>query len=353
MADLPPPPAGKTGWPWTEESSTLPDRMADGSEWPRISIVTPSFNQARYIEETLRSVLLQNYPNLEYLVIDGASADESVQVIRKYEPFIDYLISEPDKGQIDALNKGMQRATGSILAFIDSDDFYLPGAFASVARQFQGGEPVDFIYGGCLEVDQAGRELIRHFGNISGVDDILSFSKVWRGNRDIIQPESFWRRSIFEKTGAFNTKIPASFCYEYWCRMLIAGAIVRRLDQPLACFRFHPAQSSQLYKDNMYEEYLDMVEPWLWDKSVPLSARCRRALQNEWLYVRKYCPAIAESLRRRQSRLRRWAGVAGLCARHPQLLASLPLGQRLRDLIRVPFLTRFTKPVASGGGTKK
>lgn len=333
LADLPPPPAGKTGWPWTEEGSTLPGRMPDGSKWPRISIVTPSFNQAKYIEETLRSVLLQNYPNLEYLIIDGASTDESAEVIRKYQPFLDYFISEPDGGHADALNKGMQRATGSILAFINSDDFYLPGAFALVAQQFQGGEPADLIYGGCLLVDQTGREFIEHFGNISRLDEILDFSNVWSANREIIQPEAFWRRSIFEKTGAFNTKIPALFCYEYWCRMLMAGAIFRRLERTLACFRFQPAQRSQLEKDNSHEEYLTMVGPWLWDKSLPISARSRRALQGNWVFNRKYCPAIAASIERRESSWRRWVGTAGLCLRYPQLFPALPMIQRLRNRI--------------------
>ena len=333
LGDLPPPPEGKTGWPWTEESAALPARMPDGSEWPRISVVTPSLNQAKYIEATLRSVLLQNYPNLEYIVIDGASTDKSLEVIRKYEPFLDYFICEPDGGHADAVNKGMRRATGSILAFIDSDDFYLPGAFASVAREFQGGEPADFIYGGCLLVDQTGQELVEHYGNISRLDEILDLAKVWRVNREIVQPEAFWRRSIFEQTGAFNTKIRQTFCYEYWCRMLIAGAKFRRLDQPLACFRFQPAQRSQLEKDNSYEEYLTMIEPWLWDMSVPISPGRRREMQREWIYNRKYCGAIAASIERNDSKLRRWASTAGLCLRYPQLVSMLPFVQRWRKRI--------------------
>jgi glycosyltransferase involved in cell wall biosynthesis len=133
LADLPPPPAGKSGWPWTEESPAVPARLPDGSEWPLVSIVTPSFNQGAFIEETLRSVLLQNYPNLEYIVIDGGSVDDTAEVLRRYEPFLDHVVSEPDGGHADGLNKGMRRATGSILAFINSDDFYLPGTLASVA----------------------------------------------------------------------------------------------------------------------------------------------------------------------------------------------------------------------------
>src|SRR5262245_11264512 len=126
LSELPPPPANKKGWPWTEECAQLPDRMPDGSEWPRISIVTPSYNQGAFLEETLRSVLLQGYPNLEYVVIDGGSRDCSVDVIKKYERWIRYWVSEPDRGQSHAINKGFEKTNGDILAYINSDDAYLP-----------------------------------------------------------------------------------------------------------------------------------------------------------------------------------------------------------------------------------
>src|SRR5262245_23266161 len=100
---LPPPPPSKTGWPWTEESPPLPETMPDGSPWPRLSIVTPSYNQGQFIEATIRSVLLQGYPNLEYVVIDGASTDNSVGIIKQYEKWLTYWVSEPDSGQSCAI----------------------------------------------------------------------------------------------------------------------------------------------------------------------------------------------------------------------------------------------------------
>src|SRR5262245_50300660 len=109
VAELPPPPSGKTGWPWTDETPPLPSTQPDGSPWPRISIVTPSYNQSEFIEETIRSVLLQGYPDLEYIIIDGGSTDQSLDIIRKYARWLAYWISEKDRGQSHAINKGFER----------------------------------------------------------------------------------------------------------------------------------------------------------------------------------------------------------------------------------------------------
>src|SRR5262249_45830023 len=127
----------KAGWPWAAEIQNFPQMMSDGRNWPRISIVTPSYNQGRYIEETIRSVLLQGYPNLEYIIIDGGSTDETIEIIERYHDGLTFWSSEPDNGQSHALNKGFARATGQILAWINSDDMYLPGAFARIATAFE------------------------------------------------------------------------------------------------------------------------------------------------------------------------------------------------------------------------
>lgn len=122
LAELPPPPPDKTGWPWTEETASLPETMPDGSPWPRISIVTPSYNQGQFIEETIRSALLQGYPNLEYIIIDGGSTDNSVEIIKKYESWLAYWVSEKDRGVYDAMNKAIKYATGDWLYFLGADD---------------------------------------------------------------------------------------------------------------------------------------------------------------------------------------------------------------------------------------
>jgi len=125
----------KTGWPWSVEVSG--DVYKSKSDWPKISIVTPSYNQGEFIEETIRSILLQNYPNLEYIIIDGGSTDNTVEVIKKYQPWITYWVSEPDKGQANAINKGLEKSTGQIFNWINSDDYLSPNALQVIAEAFE------------------------------------------------------------------------------------------------------------------------------------------------------------------------------------------------------------------------
>src|SRR3990172_6947421 len=118
VEDLPAPPVGRTGFPWTEGTPAL--HNDGGSAYPKITIVTPSYKQGQYLEETIRSVLLQGYPNLEYIVIDGGSPDNSAEIIEKYAPFLAYWVSERDSGQVNAINKGFARATGEIMGWLNS-----------------------------------------------------------------------------------------------------------------------------------------------------------------------------------------------------------------------------------------
>ncbi len=133
LSELPVPPRDKKGWPWTEQSESLPDVTPDGQQWPKISIVTPSYNQGRFIEECIRSVLLQSYPNLEYIVIDGGSTDETVDIIKKYEPWLTYWESKSDRGQSHAINKGLERSTGKLFNWHNSDDVLTPNSLVTMA----------------------------------------------------------------------------------------------------------------------------------------------------------------------------------------------------------------------------
>ena len=140
---------------------------------PRISIITPTLNQAGFIDQTISSVLGQGYPDLEYIIIDGGSTDGTVDLIRKHERHLAYWVSEKDAGQSNAINKGLKRATGDIIAYINSDDYYLDGAFKRVADAYRENPDIDLWYGRCRIVDQFGAKVDERIGSIERYDEIL------------------------------------------------------------------------------------------------------------------------------------------------------------------------------------
>lgn len=232
LADLPAPPEGRTGWPWTEGSAPLPPRMADGSEWPLISIVTPSFNQARFIEETIRSILLQGYPALEYIVIDGGSTDGSVDIIRRYEPWISHWVSERDKGQSDAINKGFRRSTGEIIAWLNSDDTYHANAFGAVAEAFARDTASGLIYGGCDIINEDGSLYTRY---PSRSFDLKILINAWNF---IPQPATFMRADAYRAVGEVDVDLHYSMDRDLWIRLGRSfGAAM--IEAPLANIRYY------------------------------------------------------------------------------------------------------------------
>jgi len=214
LEDLPPPPPGKTGWPWTEGNKPLPQQMPDGSFYPRISIVTPSYNYGQYIEETIRSVLLQGYPNLEYIIIDGGSTDNTVDIIKKYEKYITYWVSEPDKGQTDAINKGYQRATGDIFSWLNADDSYLDtNCLLTVSQLYLRG--YKFIAGRCLNIYNNGTEEI-----ISSVPtNFQRYIRLWQHSA-LPQPSVFVAKEITNKCFPLDTELYMLMDYQYFLRAI-------------------------------------------------------------------------------------------------------------------------------------
>lgn len=193
LQDLPPPPEGKTGWPWTEQTEALPDKKPDGSDWPRISIVTPSYNQGRFIEETIRSVLLQGYPNLEYIIIDGGSTDKSIEIIKKYELFLDYWVTEEDRGQSHGINKGLDIATGDLLCWLNSDDYFLPNAFNNIVVNIPSqayNSKFWVVSNGFEKLETQDNILIPHLHT----SDIIQEELAWKNT--IIQPTVFWSKHL-------------------------------------------------------------------------------------------------------------------------------------------------------------
>lgn len=213
LAKLPPPPPGKSGWPWTEESPPLPEAMPDGQPWPRISIVTPSYNQGQFIEETIRSVLLQGYPDLEYIIIDGSSTDESVEIIKKYEPWLASWVSESDRGQAHALNKGFSRATGEIFAWLNSDDTFQPQALYLAAIHLLQHSQIGMVYGHARVIDQDGNLLT------TWLAPKFDLAKQLFEYRYIPQQSAFFRRQAFEQVGALCEDMYYTMDFDLWLRI--------------------------------------------------------------------------------------------------------------------------------------
>jgi len=253
MNELPPPPPDKTGWPWTEETPPLPESMPDGSPWPRISIVTPSYNQGQFIEETIRSVLLQGYPNLEYIIIDGGSTDNSVEIIKKYEPWLAYWVSEPDRGQSHAINKGWERATGDLLAYLNSDDTYLPLALVQVATWWRENPSAAAFVGAVSYCDESSS--IRNVGVPRlPMPAPLDLSVVDHEEWHLPQQSGFWNRSVLGQVGRFlREDLHYTMDRELYYRLARAGTFILG-DMPLATYRFHGHSKSISQVLAMYRE---------------------------------------------------------------------------------------------------
>lgn len=181
------------------------------SSYPKITIVTPSYGQAVFLERTILSVLNQNYPNLEYIIIDGGSKDGSIDVIKKYEKYLDYWTSEPDRGQAHAVNKGWERANGEILGWVNSDDLLLPGSLRNIASAFLDNPETVIVYGQSYYIDQED-QVIRRF-------ETEAFSKeLFREICYICQPSVFFRKNVIGKVGMLDEGLKFCMDYDFWIR---------------------------------------------------------------------------------------------------------------------------------------
>jgi glycosyltransferase involved in cell wall biosynthesis len=242
VSELLPPIPGKTGWPWTEGSPPLPECTPSGSPWPRISIVTPSYNQGPFIEETIRSVLLQGYPHLEYIIMDGGSTDGSVEIIRRYEPWLSHLHIGPDGGQAAALVVGFGMATGDILAWLNSDDRYRPGALARVAGFFTQRRKLAFGSGDVNHIDSDGH-LVQRIWAIRPT----RFLTANLGVHCWPQQGCFYSRWAYEKVGGIEEGLQFCMDRDLFIRLAGIGPSRRIPGPPLADFRIHgEAKSSTI-----------------------------------------------------------------------------------------------------------
>ncbi len=255
LSELPPSPEGRIGWPWTEESLPLPSVMSNGSKWPRISIVTPSYNQGQFIEETIRSVLLQGYPNLEYIILDGGSTDNSLDIIQKYSNFFTFWVSEKDEGQADAINKGFEKITGEITSFINSDDVYLPNALKFAAHFFLEHHECDFVCAQTMFIDVNSK-------HIKGFEELFMVeinNKTMTEGCHIAQPSTFFRAAVLQHIGFFSKDLHYSFDYEYWLRAFLRGFKFGSSKEIISLFRLH--KSSKTVSDYSQGKFaLDFIK---------------------------------------------------------------------------------------------
>ena len=284
LTELPPPPAGKSGWPWTVETPPVPLARPDGSPWPRISIVTPSYNQGQFIEETIRSVLLQGYPDLEYIIIDGGSTDQSVEIIKKYEAWLTYWVSENDGGQSHAINKGFERATGVLLSWLNSDDVLLPDALAAVAAR---------LSSSAVKVLVAGRAEYR---DVSGTHSIWVVDRVPRTFSEVFsffdtyfaQPSVFFTRQALNSTGSLREKLHYAMDLDLWLRMG-RHARITLVDQHLSWMRQH--KDAKTWRDalSVIDEVEQVLEPhsrYVASETVRRTyALARRSRSRAWVAV--------------------------------------------------------------------
>ena len=318
LADLPPAPPGKTGWPWTQEAPVLPSTRPDGSRWPRVSVVTPSWNQGQFLEETIRSILLQGYPDLEYIVMDGGSTDDSAAILRRYEPWLSHWESEADRGQGHAINKGLARSTGEIWNWINSDDVLCPGALEQIAATF--GKQDAF----------AGR--IVYFGE--GEDEVgenrtLSPERIMRDGGSFFQQPAIWvRRDALQRIGGVDERFHYAFDWDLLVRYFNSHPDVVYCNAVVVRFRLHGDSKTVSHQDRFRAEMTAILQKFKNSREFEsLHSLCEQLIARRTLYT-AISRATSKGTRRPLRQLLR------LALTEPRVLQQRFFWGRLREILR-------------------
>ncbi|HRA98979.1 MAG TPA: glycosyltransferase family 2 protein [Ignavibacteria bacterium] len=250
LSELPAPPEGNTGWPWTKEFCY--HKQSENSHNPKITIITPSFNQGKFIEQTIRSVLLQNYPNLEYMIFDGGSTDGTVEILKKYDKWISFWESKKDKGQSDAINKGLEKSTGKIFNWINSDDYYNEDTFQTISEIYKSTE-TDLIVGNYrfFEDENENNEKTIDFRLRESLEETIAFVL-------INQPSSFFRLEVLKELGGLNLDLNFVMDQDIWKKYLYKYGQdrIKIIDSELTHFRVH--SNSKTFMNEFNNEYMNI-----------------------------------------------------------------------------------------------
>jgi len=292
-ADLPHAmPIGSYGESWLTAFTQRPQFDDDivlgrDTSWPRITIITPSLNQAAYIERTILSVLNQNYPNLEYMILDGGSTDDTVAIIEQYKQYLTYWRSTPDGGQAAALKEGFERATGEILAWINSDDTYRPGVFAHIARIMKSEPATDVWYGNMQLIDSQDQRVAER--RLTHCPPRLMNLGFRHGGFGVYQPASFWRRKLYEAVGGIDHSLHFDMDNDLFIRFVLQGGRFTFVPHALVCFRIHNASKTFELRDQSKSEIPMLIKRYQLDHA-SLKGRCLRSivrLYRMWRYLRQ------------------------------------------------------------------
>ena len=227
--------------------------MSSLSHLPKVSIITPSFNQGQFLEASIRSVLDQDYPNIEYILVDGGSKDDSVEIIKKYADRLTWWVSEKDKGHADALNKGFSRATGDILAWLNSDDVYFPRAVSEAVASLKSQPEVGLVYGDADLIDDSGTTIGQFGSKQTGYRPML------RGSVHIPQATTFFRADVWRRVGPLDLTLFFSFDYDLWVRIAKVSRVLY-VPKRWAKFRIHGAGKTIINDDRCYPDMLRVLK---------------------------------------------------------------------------------------------
>jgi len=253
----------------------------------KVSIITPSYNQGQFLEETILSVLNQDYPDLEYIIIDGGSTDNSVEIIKRYQHRLAYWVSEPDKGQADAITKGFKKATGEILAWLNSDDLYTKRAIPTIVDFFSRHKDIDCVYGDLHEIDTEGKK-IHTIKSIS-----YNYKMHLYGESLIPQPTCFFRKKVFDIAGYPDVDMQYQMDFDFFIRLGKNNMRFTNIPRTLASFRFH-RDTKTTCQDG--REKIRQANQLVKDKYNPRFFARLRVLDKCWLIFLKWVYRIAAFL---------------------------------------------------------